>query len=171
MRTWPDAVALSRHAGLFWPFVILAAIKLALLLLAGLFWLPGLVGVVAPILGSLAGEDALHFPSHMKMLPDIYRVADIFVMITIGFAVYAWAVFMMMDAVDERFFRPFRYLPEVAVVLPSILIIGFVFVTGSLIAPFLLDRLGAVFYRHPKLQLLVLISSVFVNFAFHVLFV
>ncbi len=171
LRSWSNAFALARYPGLYWPFLLLAAVKITLLVLAGLFWLPGLSSVVAPILGSLAGEEALHFPNHIKMLPDIYHAIDIFVMITIGFVICGWAVFMMVDALEERFFRPLKYLGDVAVFIPSILIIGFVFAAGSLVAPYLIEQLAALFFRRPKIQFLILMSAIFVNFGFHVLFV
>ena len=76
------------------------------------------------------------------MLPDIYRTIDIFIMITIGFVMYGWAVFMIMDAIEGRLLRPVKFLGDVAVLGSSILLIGFVFVACALIVPFLIGNLA-----------------------------
>ena len=111
------------------PFIIFAAIQFLVLVCLGAFSVPPLSTVMVPIVERLGGEEALHYPMHMVMLPRLYHQLYLPVAVVVGFALFGWGVSLMVDhydrageAVPRRGQGRFRKL------IPSTMVVGFVFV-------------------------------------------
>ena len=84
IRGWVDAVSLFKHPVVLLPFVALALIKLFPLICVSFFTHPWISGFSVPAVRSIFGEEALHYPQHVLMLPEMFRVIDIAVLLLVN---------------------------------------------------------------------------------------
>ncbi len=110
------------------PFVVFGLVQAFILTFLAFFdWLP-IAPVAFPIVELLGGEAALHYPTHFVLLPRIYESVYLPLVATLGFALWTYAVWAMVDRheVGQRVkTRPFRTL------LPGVLVVGVLFVLVS----------------------------------------
>ncbi len=167
---WIESIGLMRRRYLFMPFLGIFAAKIIPLVLVFWFWHPLFSSFMTPIIKSLGGEALLHYPEHIRLLPNVFRFMEIVVMIVVGFAMLGWAVFLLVDAIQGRRYRAVKYGGEVALFVPPILVIGLSFVLCVLGVPFLFEWLADQFDR-PKLQMLLLATGQLGGFAAEVLLI
>ena len=111
------------------PFLSFAAVEFVVLVCLFAFSVPPLSTVMVPVVQSLGGEQALHYPMHLVMLPRLYQQLYLPAAAVVGFALFGWAVSMMVDhyqrageAVPSRENRQYRTL------IPSAMVVGIIFV-------------------------------------------
>jgi hypothetical protein len=111
------------------PFVIFAALQFLVLVCLGMFSVPPLSTVMVPIVAGLGGEEAMHYPMHLVMLPRMYSQLYLPLTVFVGFALFGWGVRLMMDHYDRAGEsvarsgkRQFRKL------IPSTMVVGLIFV-------------------------------------------
>ncbi|UCG52872.1 MAG: hypothetical protein JSW58_04770 [Candidatus Latescibacterota bacterium] len=170
IECWKETFSLYKKHVLLVPFFVIAGVKILFLLLVYFCWHPLVSGFMAPTLESLAGEEFLHFPMHILALPRVFGVINAFVMLALGFVMLAWAVFMIDDAIEGKRYRLVNYAGQVSICIPSILLIGFVFLALAAGVPWLLEKIAA---RVPLGRLLMLVGplAIFVSLAVRVLLV
>jgi hypothetical protein len=129
LKCWEEAVLMLRSGSVLAPFIIFAAIQFLMLVSLGVFSVAPLSVVMVPIVQFLGGERALHYPTHLVMLPRLYQELYLPVAIVVGFALFTWGVSLMVDhyvrsgeTVPRSGHRRFREL------IPSAMVVGFVFV-------------------------------------------
>ena len=164
LRCWTDVLALARRPALFLPFAIIAAAKSAVLFAMFFFWHPLLAGFMVPALRTLGGEDALHFPGHVRAFPVMFQTAEIVLMMLFSFALTIWAVFLMADTLEGRRRRFIAYAGVVAVLTPAIVIIALCFAAGTIGIPMALNWAVEEFEERPKIQFLLLSGALGAGF-------
>ena len=110
------------------PFVVFGAVQAALLTVLSFFDAPAIAPVMLPLVRALGGEPAIHYPMHFVLLPRLWEPVYLPLVATLGFALWTRAVWIMVDhhEIGERVpARPIR------AVLPSVLLVGVVFVAVS----------------------------------------
>ncbi|MCK4775221.1 MAG: hypothetical protein KAT30_10565, partial [Candidatus Krumholzibacteria bacterium] len=73
MKCWEEALAMLRSPSVLGPFLIFAALQFLLLVSLTLFSVSPLAVVMVPVVKLLGGEEALHYPMHMILLPQMYH--------------------------------------------------------------------------------------------------
>jgi hypothetical protein len=159
LSSWSDVLKLVGRPMLFLPFVVIGLIKMVALILIYHFWDPRISGFMAPALKSLAGDQVVHFPAHIQQLPVMFLVTEIFVMILLGFALVAWAAFMVADTLGRRGMTSSNYLIEVALATPSVAIIAVCFEGAAVGLPVALAAAAQELGERPKIQLILLSAS------------
>lgn len=96
-----DALAAAREPlrepAVLMPFVIFALLQIAILSAMAMFLSPPLATVMVPVMHFLGGDDALHYPLHLVGLPDAYRKVYLPLVATVGFALWSFAAWKMVD--------------------------------------------------------------------------
>jgi hypothetical protein len=111
------------------PFIIFAAIQFLALVCLMAFSVPPLSTVMVPVVAGLGGEDALHYPMHMVMLPRLYHQLYLPLAVFVGFALFGWGVWLMMDHYDRTGEDvPRRSKSQFRKLIPSTMVVGCVFV-------------------------------------------
>lgn len=158
LRGWRDGASLLRRPIVVAPFLLLAFIRLLPLLCVSYFSHPLVSGFSVPVVRSLFGEAALHYPQHIQMLSGMYRSIDIALLSLVGVPVIAWAVFMMADLLERKTIRLGITGGRVLWSTPALLVIGVLLVLLSYGIPFWLGELIGMTDR-PKLILLMRLSA------------
>ena len=164
IRCWTDVLALARRPVIFLPFAIIAAVKSAVLFAMYFFWHPLLAGFMVPVVRILGGEDAVHFPGHVRAFPVMFQTAEIVLMMLFSFAMTVWAVFLMADTLEGRRRRLAAYAGGVAVLTPAIVIIALCFAGGTIGVPMALYGAAEEFEERPKVQFLLLSGALAAGF-------
>jgi hypothetical protein len=136
------------------PFLVIAVLKLIPFLCVTFFSHPLIARLSIPLVQSVFGEEALHYPQHVFMLGNMYRVIDIAVLALFGSTMFGWAVFMMTDALQSRRVAATRYGTQVVSSLPALLLIGSLLVTLIFGIPLLFEQLARTVQHERLLQLL-----------------
>ncbi len=170
IECWTETGRLLRKPVLLIPFIVLAIRKTVALLLVHYFWHPAVSGFMVPALKSLVGEEFIHFPTHIFEFPDVYHVIDMTLTLVVGFLLFGWAVFMIADAIEGTRYRLINYAGQVSVCIPSILLIGIIFVACGSGIPFLLGELSELTNR-VKLQWMIALIAFVIGFGGKVLLV
>ena len=129
LKCWEQAVLMLRSPSVLAPFVIFAALQFLALVCLGMFSVPPLSTVMVPVVAGLGGEEALHYPMHMVMLPRLYNQLYLPLAAFVGFALFGWGVWLMIDHYDragENVSR--RGQSQFRKLIPSTMVVGFVFV-------------------------------------------
>jgi hypothetical protein len=159
VRGWVDAVSLLRRPVHVVPFLLVALLKLIPLLVVSFLSHPLIAGFSVPSVRTVFGEAAVHYPQHVVMLVDMYRAIDITVLLLFGFAMYGWAVLAMTDTLQGRPVRATGYGLHIVASLPSLLVIGVLFVLITFGIPVLLEHVTEPL-RRPKLVQLLTFTAV-----------
>lgn len=145
IRCWEQAGLLLRSPSVIAPFIIFAALEFVVLVSLGAFSVPPLSVVMVPVVSLIGGEQALHYPMHMVLLPRLYNQLYLPLAVFVGFALFGWAVWLMMDHyeragedVPQRGQRRYRDL------IPATMVVGFVFVTVVTAIQLAFSYVGAV---------------------------
>lgn len=107
------------------PFLVFAVVQVLVLGALAFFTTPALASLMVPVVRTLGGEPALHYPTSFVLLPATYRVVYLPLVATVGFALWSLGVWSMIahhDVGARTGARSFRRA------LPSIVSIGIVFV-------------------------------------------
>jgi hypothetical protein len=133
-RSWEDTIWMLRTPSVMAPFIIFAAIQFLVLVCLGLFHVPPLATLMVPVVELLGGDQALHYPMHLILLPRMYHIVYLPLVVIAGFGLFGWAVSLMVEhheragvEIDRRQRRSVKSL------LPSLTVLGIVyvvFVTG-----------------------------------------
>ena len=91
-RSWWFAVRCLQYGRVREPFFVLAGAQLGVLILLGQFHAEWLAGALTPVVSTLGGEAATHYPEHFWLLPELYRNANVLVMILFGVFAHAAAI-------------------------------------------------------------------------------
>lgn len=124
-----DALANARLAfrspSILAPFIAFGLLQCGLIALLAFFtWTPT-AGVMIAIVNALGGEPSLHYPTHFILLPATYRKIYLPLAATAGFALWSYAVWLMIEhheAATRMGRRSFR------AALPGVVVVGLVFV-------------------------------------------
>ena len=72
IKLWDESVRMLRSPSVLAPFIIFAAMQFLVLVCLGLFFVPPLSTVMVPVVERLGGEEALHYPVGVVLLPGVY---------------------------------------------------------------------------------------------------
>lgn len=72
------------------PFLFVTICHLVLLIVLGTFHVPALAPIFEPVVRTLGGEDAVHYPQHFWTLPEVFRSASL--VVTLLISPFAFAV-------------------------------------------------------------------------------
>jgi hypothetical protein len=117
-----------RAPSVFLPFAVFAALQCAFLFLLASFTAAPLAPFMVPVIERLGGEEALHYPMHLVRMPAMYQKVYLPLVATVGFALWSYAVWLMVDRHVVGRTRPRR---PFARALPHVLLVGVVFVGVS----------------------------------------
>jgi hypothetical protein len=129
------------------------------------FWHPALAGFMVPVVRTLGGVEAVHFPEHVRAFPAMFQTAEIVMTALFSFVLTVWAVFFMSDTLDGRKRRLVSYAGEVVILTPAIVVLALFFAAGTIAAPMALSRVSVMFEERPKAQFLLLLSALGAGFA------
>jgi hypothetical protein len=154
LRCWSHVFLLARRSVAWVPFFLVAVFKIVVLVLMYYFWHPLVSGFMVPALRTFGGEKVLHFPAHVRALPEMFQVAEIVITILFGFALAVWAVSVMVDTLEGNRRTFISHAGRIAVLTPVIVVVAIVFAGGTMALPLAIDRVAEEFYRRPKLEFL-----------------
>lgn len=117
-----------RSPSVFAPFAAFAAIQWGVLFLLGWFMMPPVAPFMVPVVARLGGEEALHYPMHLVLMPGMFRAIYLPLVATLGFALWSAAVWMM---VGHHVVGRTRDGAPFARSLPQLLVLGVCFVGVS----------------------------------------
>jgi hypothetical protein len=121
------------------PFALIAAAKTGALLLMYFYWHPLVSGFMVPALHTVGGEKVLHYPRHMRAYPEMFQVAEMAVLVLLGFALIVWVVRVMADTLEGRKRHWRVYAGEVALLTPALVVLALVFAAATIGAPMALN--------------------------------
>lgn len=127
IKCWEETLLLARRPLLWVPFVLLAVVVSIPLISSRYFTETPFSYFMVPALSFLFGDEALHYPAHLRLLPLMYKAFCLPLVWLIGFALFAWAVYMMIDVLEGRRTETGKYARPLFYALPSLLVLGFVF--------------------------------------------
>ena len=129
MKCWEEALAMLRSPSVLGPFFIFAALQFLVLVCLTLFSVSPLSVVMVPVVKLLGGEEALHYPMHMILLPQMYHQVYLPLAILVGFALFGWAVSLMVDYYERAGVDiPGRTRRPTASMIPSLVVLGLIYV-------------------------------------------
>lgn len=129
MKCWEEALAMLRSPSVLGPFLIFAALQFLLLVSLTLFSVSPLAVVMVPVVKLLGGEEALHYPMHMILLPQMYHQVYLPLAILVGFALFGWAVSLMVDYYERAGVDiPGLKRRPTASMIPSLVALGLIYV-------------------------------------------
>ena len=109
--------------------MIFAALQFLLLVSLTLFSVSPLAVVMVPVVKLLGGEEALHYPMHMILLPQMYHQVYLPLAILVGFALFGWAVSLMVDYYERAGVDiPGLKRRPTASMIPSLVALGLIYV-------------------------------------------
>jgi hypothetical protein len=117
-----------RAPSVFLPFVIFGVLQCGILFLLASFTAAPLSPFMVPAVAALGGEEALHYPMHLVRLPLMFERVYLPLVATVGFALWSFAVWLM---VDHHVVGRERARPSFARALPNVLSAGLLFVGVS----------------------------------------
>jgi len=131
LKLWEEAVLMLRSPSVLAPFIIFAALQFLILVCLGLFSVPPLSTVMVPVVERLGGEEALHYPMHLVLLPGLYQQLYIPLAIVIGFVLFGWGVSLMIDHLERSGVDVPRHRHRrIRSLAPSMVVVGFLFVAA-----------------------------------------
>jgi hypothetical protein len=86
---------------------------------------PPLSAFMVPLVARLGGEDALHYPMHLVLMPGMFRAIYLPLVATLGFTLWCLGVWMMAD---RHVAGQARGRASFARALPHVLVLGVCFV-------------------------------------------
>lgn len=129
MKCWEEALAMLRSPSVLGPFFIFAALQFLVLVCLTLFSVSPLSVVMVPVVKLLGGEEALHYPMHMILLPQMYHQVYLPLAILVGFALFGWAVSLMVDYYERTGVNiPGLTRRPTASMIPSLMVLGLIYV-------------------------------------------
>ena len=129
MKCWEEALAMLRSPSVLGPFFIFAALQFLVLVCLTLFYVSPLSVVMVPVVKLLGGEEALHYPMHMILLPQMYHQVYLPLAILVGFALFGWAVSLMVDYYERAGVDiPGLKRRPTASMIPSLVALGLIYV-------------------------------------------
>ncbi|MCK5406417.1 MAG: hypothetical protein KAJ37_03145, partial [Candidatus Krumholzibacteria bacterium] len=129
MKCWEEALAMLRSPSVLGPFFIFAALQFLVLVCLTLFSVSPLSVVMVPVVKLLGGEEALHYPMHMILLPQMYHQVYLPLAILVGFALFGWAVSLMVDYYERTGVDiPGLKRRPTASMIPSLVVLGLIYV-------------------------------------------
>jgi hypothetical protein len=152
LRGLDEAKRMLRAGNVVLPFVVFAAVQCLVLLALASFPFRPFSAFMVPVVEWLGGPNALHYPSHYLLLPEMYHRVYLPLVATVGFALFGWAVFMMGD----RFAREGARVPTappLARSLPAMVVVGVVYVAAATAVPALFTWLGGLVSSDPIARL------------------
>ncbi|MBI4721303.1 MAG: hypothetical protein HY770_08820, partial [Chitinivibrionia bacterium] len=140
-RCWKESAAMLGHPRLLVPFSMLALLQAGMLLCLVFFMKAPLSFFMVDMVRLVGGEAALHYPVHYLRLPFMYHIM-VLPAAVFGFVLYGWAVFMIADYFDGTLLSARQYVGAIVWNAPSFLIIGMLFASLGVSAPYLLSLLA-----------------------------
>ena len=159
-RSWEDTIWMLRTPSVIAPFIIFAAIQFLVLVCLALFHVPPLATLMVPVVELLGGDEALHYPMHLILLPRLYHIVYLPLVIVAGFGLYGWAVSLMVEhheragvEIDRRQRRSVKSL------IPALIVLGVVYVVSVTGLQLLASSLAGVI-AHPRAASIVSLAGV-----------
>lgn len=132
-----------RSPSLLGPFVIFAAMQFLVLVCLALFFVSPLSAVMVPVVERIGGEHALHYPTHMVLLPRMYHLVYLPLAVVAGFVLFGWAVSMMVEYYEHMGVKISRRAGrKTSQLIPSLMVLGLIFVLSVTAIQFLFAYLG-----------------------------
>lgn len=132
-----------RSPSVLGPFVIFAAVQFLVLVCLSLFFVSPLSSVMVPVVERLGGEHALHYPTHMMMLPRMYHSVYLPLVVLVGFVLFGWAVSLMVDYYENIGVGiPGRKRRSMFSLVPSMIVLGLIFVVAITAVQLVFSILG-----------------------------
>jgi hypothetical protein len=129
MKCWEEALAMLRSPSVLGPFFIFGALQFLVLVCLTLFSVSPLSVVMVPVVKLLGGEEALHYPMHMILLPRMYQQVYLPSAILVGFALFGWAVSLMVDHYERIGVDiPGLVRRPTGSMIPSLVMLGLIYV-------------------------------------------
>jgi hypothetical protein len=123
------------------PFAVFAVLEMTALLVITNFVGSPFEGIVVAVIENSLGEDGLHYPMFLVLLPQLFQLLYLPAVIVVGFPLFGWAVFEMC-----RYFSKRRggLSPDhsVARLIPSMVLAGLFFVVPVQATGFVFSYLG-----------------------------
>jgi hypothetical protein len=155
LRSWEEAVWMLRSPSVLAPFIIFAALQFLVLVCLALFYVSPLSTVMVPVVERLGGDEALHYPSHLVLLPRMYNLVYLPVAALVGFALFGWAVSLMVDYYERSGVEVERlHRRPLVSLIPALAVLGVVFVLSITVVQLVTSRVSAV-APHPMAARLV----------------
>jgi hypothetical protein len=110
------------------PFAAFGGFQCVVLAALAFFTAPPLAPLLVPVVVALGGEASLHYPTHFVFLPETYRTAYLPLVATVGFALWSWGAWSMIDRHEAARKLPAR---RFRTALPAIVLLGIVFVATT----------------------------------------
>jgi hypothetical protein len=126
-RCWEETILLTKRPVLLLPFIVLALVEVSVLVSIVWFIHPPFSFFMPGLVKMIAGEQVLHYPSHLVLLPGLYQLILAPIMVVFGFALLGWGVFMIMDHYRGSLHGARFYLETVAWNMPGFSLIGLLF--------------------------------------------
>ena len=118
-----------RFPGVIAPFVVFAAVQFVMLLAFALFTISPISAFMVPVVAAVGGEQALHYPMHLILLPRMYHLMYLPMSIIVGFSLFGWAVSVMIGYYDREGVKIPNLVRRSAVsMIPSLVVIGLIYV-------------------------------------------
>jgi hypothetical protein len=102
LRCWEHMVRMLATPVVFLPLILLLFVRVTALMIAVFFIDRPLSYGMIPVIESLFGDAALHYPTHFVMLPTIYETISAPFVFLVGTALFAWAIFMMSNRLQRK---------------------------------------------------------------------
>lgn len=142
------------------PFIIFAAIQILVLVCLSVFHVPPLASLMVPVVKLLGGEQALHFPMHLILLPRMYHLVYLPLAVFVGFGLFGWAVSLMVEHHERAGVKiERRQRRSVKTLLPSLIVLGIVYVVCVTGLQLLSSSLAGI-VAHPKAASVVSLAGV-----------
>lgn len=151
------------------PFVVHAAILCLVLFALAFFTVAPLASFMTPIVERLGGENALHYPMHLILLPDMYHLVYLPLTAVVGFVLFGWAVFAMGDHF-QRGGVEMGARPSLLRSAPTLVVIGVCYVAAATLVPAAIAWLGRI-VDHPRLGGLLTLAGLVATAALQALLV
>lgn len=109
------------------PFVVFVASLAVWLIACTFFTVPPVSAVMVPVIQTLSGDTALHYPMHFILLPRTYNLVYLPLVVVVGFVLFGRAVFAMGDYY-ARGGRVVGDRPAFLGCVPALVVVGLVYV-------------------------------------------
>jgi MFS family permease len=135
-RVWAQSFASMRSLSTFYPFVIYAIFQIGLLMALVYFAYPPFSRLLVPLMSSIFGEAALHYPNNYLVLAPLFEWGNILLSgfvgaVVIGAATYLFA--MRVNGHTPSFSKGIREAGHRYLLLVAVWVVETAFILGAMI--------------------------------------
>jgi hypothetical protein len=129
MKCWEESLSMLRSPSVLAPFIVFAALQFLALVCLALFSVSPLSSVMVPLVQRIGGEQALHYPMHLVLLPRLYYMLYLPLTAVVGFVLFGWAVSLVVEQYERNDVEiAGRRRCSTAALIPSMIVAGLIFV-------------------------------------------